>query len=400
MPRIHPIFVIAAVPLLAAAILTLEYTAQVTRVNGLIDGLKSYDPSAQQSAIQALGDLGKSAIDPLIGALKESDQHLQQNAAAALGKIGEPAILPLIAALKDADTHQQQGIAAALEAIGAPAVDPLLAAMKSDSSTEAQRNALMQALGKMGDRAIRPLIGLLDSDNSEQRQSAAAALGTIGQPAVEPLIEALKNTSGGSVIDRDRTIANILAQIGRPAVDPLIEVLQVRNTEDGWHARWSAAAALGQIRNPRALAQLSLNAHSDTDSDVRSSAAQAIAAIRGSPLPVSSSNGKDSQSASDTSDQSSETESDSPAHGLAGSVWDVTESNGDSEVFTFRSGGELHYTYQGQEQTNGVWAQNGPTVSVTIGDSFHYQGHVSGAHISGSVRNDSDQSWTWRAERR
>lgn len=431
MPRIHPIFGIVAVPLLAASVLYQQYSysnAETHRLSQLINNLNDPDSGVRQSAVEALGMIGKPAVEPLIATLRTADSSVQRNTAEqALGKIGEPAVKPLIAALGTADS----GI---------------------------QRSAAEQALSKIGEPAIEQLIAQLDEANSDEvRQCVVEALGAIGKPAVEPLIAALKNAAGGNFVNhRDKDATKVFVIIGEPAVDPLIKLLKVMDTEDGWHARWSAAAALGEIKAPRAIDPLTVSARRDVDSDVRASALNAISAIKSSAWssPVSHDTAASNPASRDkqlavhlakakvlwSSGQSKEaleecdaalrldstnedasslrekytkalnilngtnrgvTQSISQSESLVGTTWGVTESNGDNEEFSFQAYGALHFTYQGILNTNATWKQDGDAIYVEInGKRVQYQGRISGMGMEGKVWNAAGKSWTWEAVKR
>jgi hypothetical protein len=228
MPRIHPIFGIIAVPVLACVVLLLlnsresaratEALSNDMRMSKLTDDLNDQDPTVRHNAVEALATLGKPAVSPLITILESSDSDVKQNAAE-------------------------------------------------------------QALGRIGEPSAEPLIGLLDASNSDVRQRAIQALGSIGSPATEPLVSAAMSSPGNFVNNRDRGIEKAFVVIGDPAVDRLINLLNLRDQEDGWHARWGAATALGEIKAARAIEPLRATAKSDKDLDVRRAAVQAIAAI-------------------------------------------------------------------------------------------------------------------------
>jgi HEAT repeat protein len=58
--------------------------------------------TVRESAVQALGALGKDSVDPLIEALVHEDWHVRMGAAIALRIIGDPrSIQPLIERLSD-----------------------------------------------------------------------------------------------------------------------------------------------------------------------------------------------------------------------------------------------------------------------------------------------------------
>ncbi|QGZ89549.1 hypothetical protein GQR42_08210 [Microcystis aeruginosa FD4] len=101
---------------------------------------------------------------------------VRRYAAEALVRIGQPSVEPLIAALKDEDVVVRRAAAEALGKIGGElAIEPLVAVLK-DEDVDVRRSAT-EALGKIGDgRVVEPLIVALGGQNV--RQAAAAAFTT------------------------------------------------------------------------------------------------------------------------------------------------------------------------------------------------------------------------------
>ncbi len=166
-------------------------------VTQLITALYHPETEVRQAAAQKLGQAGDPrAVEPLIIALKDNDldEGVHQSAVEALGKIGEPAVEPLIATLKDRNFPSSYAIDA-LGQIGEPAVEPLIAAFMDEDFPSAYA-AL--ALGEIGDlRAVEPLIAALKDKDKARRTAVAEALGQIGDPrAIEPLIAVLEDEEG------------------------------------------------------------------------------------------------------------------------------------------------------------------------------------------------------------
>jgi len=133
------------------------------------------------------------------------------------------------------------------------------------------RREAADALTNMGKPAIQHLFPLLKSENSDIRQRAAYILGSIREPiAIDPLICALEDPAYLVRAEAGRA----LSKIGASAVEPLIAVLQNNNS----HGRGSAAAALGRIKDERAVGPL-VTALKDRDSELRSQAATALSNI-------------------------------------------------------------------------------------------------------------------------
>jgi len=86
----------------------------------------------------------------------------------------------VIRALNDSDWDVRSGAAEALGRIGEPAVEPLINALNNSDTTGVRVNAA-QALGRIGDsRAVKPLERALNDADSRVRKSAAEALRRFG----------------------------------------------------------------------------------------------------------------------------------------------------------------------------------------------------------------------------
>ena len=216
-------------------------------------------------------------VGRLIAALGSTDWGTSHDAADALGRIGEPVVEPLIATISDEDSGVRWHIAAVLGKIGdLRAVEPLIAAL-SDKDPNVRWD-VAEALGRISDlRAVEPLIAALSDEDPNVRWHAAGALGRIGDPrAIEPLITAISDENPDVCWDA----AGALGEIGDPAIELLIAVL----SDEDPNVRWAAAEALGMIGDPRAIEPL-IAALSDEDSGVRLGAAEALGEI-GDPRAV------------------------------------------------------------------------------------------------------------------
>jgi HEAT repeat protein len=260
-------------------------------------------------AAEALGNIGAPAVAPLMGVLGAEDlnSHIVHKAAKhALAKIGVPAVAALIATLKDGNERQRQRAAGALDEmrwqpgkdemgavywiyknqwercaeIGASAVGPLIAVLTDRDSPV--RPAAAQALGKIGDPgSVDALIAALTDSNNAVCSAAAEALGRLGDDRCkDALVAALEVpwacVNAAIVLGKmgdaravDVLIASFnenltayeyysnlrkaeeeaLVKVGAPAVEPLITLLN----DGSEYARPSAARALGQIGDPRAV---------------------------------------------------------------------------------------------------------------------------------------------------
>ena len=191
---------------------------------------ENWKPSYRTLSVS--GDKLTKVIEMLIEAFGTREQYV------------EVALHPLINALGESN-HAAE----ALGRIGEPAIEPLIRALQDwDGGV---RNGAAEALGKIGDaRAVEPLIKTLKDSDEAVHKTAVDALGSIGDTrAVEPLLEMLNNAALGE--DVRCCSAGALGQIGDArAVDPLIKVLLYDRPSYFWEA---AVCALGNLGDERAI---------------------------------------------------------------------------------------------------------------------------------------------------
>ena len=198
-------------------------------------------------------------VATLIQHLKHPNRDLRKEAAEALGKFGDArAVEPLIQALKDDYARVRIGAARSLgELSDARAVEPLIRALKEGRYTGPAKTA-MEALVKLGDADVRPLIQALEDKDVSVRIGAAKALGELGDAsAVKLLVQALE--------DEDwkvrQAVAKALDQADDArAVEPLVQALE----DEDWKVRAAAAEALGELGDPRAVEPLIKTLKDDT----------------------------------------------------------------------------------------------------------------------------------------
>jgi len=258
-----------------AAAKTLGKIKDTRAVDPLIDTLRGGFGLTQKESIEALGEIGDAkAVDPLIDVLKNSEiEYVQNEAAIALIKIGKPAIQPLVNELNNKDPGIRFRAAETLErtgwkpgndselsiylaakrdweillSLGKPAIDTLINAVKY-WDPYAQKEAA-KILTKIGKPAVEPLINLLKDKDTLIRKTAIMILANIGDTrAVKPLINILET---GDIMLSDA--AGALGKIGdKTAIEPLTRILKGGNS----YFCDSAAEALGEIRDPKAVSSL------------------------------------------------------------------------------------------------------------------------------------------------
>jgi HEAT repeat protein len=212
----------------------------------------------------ALGKLGDSrAVGALVDALRDDRSWVRRYAAEALGKIGDSrAVDPLRATLSDSGADVRAAAAAALDQLSWRPVDA--------AAEAAYWVATKQWASCVENRAVAPLVGVLDDEEPAVRGGAVDALVDIGVPAVGPLVDTLQDPH--AALRGRSAAAEALGRIGDArAVEPLLPLLEDPATS----VRRAAAEALGRLGDLRAVDAL-IGALADGDEDARTAAGQAL----------------------------------------------------------------------------------------------------------------------------
>ena len=86
---------------------------------------------------------------------------------------------------------------------------------------------------------------------------------------------------------------------------------------------------------------------------------------------------------------------------IAGSTWNVAETDGDNDIFTFMADGTLHYYDGHKNYDNGTWKQDGDSIYIEMNNKYcQYEGRISGMHMEGRAWNVKGRNWTWVADQR
>jgi HEAT repeat protein len=242
-------------------------------VNGLIKALTYqkdtdyrsplYHESAgiRRAAAEALGQIGDGrATEPLAALLQDGSEPVRYAAAMALSTFRDARALEPLVVLLNQRLTGCASVATALGELGdARAVGPLVNALEIQTECtprcpnpyeynqayESLRQAAAEALGRLGQPAVGPLIKSLGEDRGDGREmdrhAAVEALVRIGQPALEPLAAALQDSHTDH-----QAVAEALAKLGQPAV----ERLKVALREGDPSARLAAAGALTEMGVP------------------------------------------------------------------------------------------------------------------------------------------------------
>lgn len=158
-------------------------------VDLLIPALKDSDSSVRVEAAKALGVIGDArALEPLISALRHRDADTAESAALALGKLADPrAVEPLVAALGTVGKAAQ-----ALGQIGKPAMEAVAAA--AGTGKFPNRWHAIEALAEIGQSAVGKLAEFWKSDAEIRLWAGTALIKLDPQAAVAQFTESLNGT--------------------------------------------------------------------------------------------------------------------------------------------------------------------------------------------------------------
>jgi HEAT repeat protein len=201
------------------------------------------------NAAWILGELRSNvAVKPLVAALGDGPIEARTRIIESLALIRDKqATLDLVRLLGDADENVRRYAADALGELGDLRATAALVGALADPQYFVRRDAAA-ALGKIGDvRAVMPLLPLLEDPEDDVCRSATIALGEIGErDAVPALIAALRRS-----LDRAEPAAAALGQLRDPRAIPALGQYLEDNPDSE-----KAALALTKIRHPDAIAEL------------------------------------------------------------------------------------------------------------------------------------------------
>ena len=144
--------------------------------------LKDPDPTVRWDAAEALGkSKSPSAVSPLIEALADEDIAVQNAAAEALGKLGKVAVQPLSNLLGDVEPTMRRLAAFALGQSACPAaVAPLAEAIKTDQDPGV-RIEMAVALGTIGGPDAQGALeaAAVDDKDAKVKEAAINALNAL-----------------------------------------------------------------------------------------------------------------------------------------------------------------------------------------------------------------------------
>ena len=252
----------------------LRYTTDVQIVDPLIEALKDYDIDVRRFALRSLGNLRDPRSRKYItDSLKDSAHLVRLAAAAELIEIADlSSIAPLVETIRtEKEDHYVQTYAGqALAKLGDKALEPLLSLLEDKDPSVRASSAF--ALGLMNDnRTIIPLVSLLKDNDPIVSTSVHGALVRQGELAIDPLINALKH---GDDITRGNAVYVLCTIGGERAVQPLVDALKDKS------ARFWASTCLHSFGMPAAKALTEfVRKKTDPADDIRESAIEILSQI-------------------------------------------------------------------------------------------------------------------------
>lgn len=249
---------------------TLSIIGDTRAIPHLLDMLTHPKPQMREAAATALGKFDEeSAIDGLAAAITDKDAVVREMAVMALGESGHPnAIQPLIIVLQE--SKQQMLKAVAVKALGEMgAVEGIDALIEAYRIGDVRRDVVLNALGKIGDGRVTPIIiEALNDDTTRIREAALAALENLNATAVKSLIDRLSHQNPA-------VRAAIAKNLGRLSDPAAIEALMKYFNDPDTTVRTNAAAAVGKLADSATLDQL-IAMLNDSKRDMRWCAAWAL----------------------------------------------------------------------------------------------------------------------------
>lgn len=281
----------------SVAILSLGKIRDKRAIGPLIEALGLQDPVSGQPLADTLVQFGEAVLEPLMKVLSSSKRESQRFWAARIlgGLKTNRATSPLLNALNDHSPKVRSEAALALGHLGAhEAVHPL-SKMLLEESVPLVRDAAADALGNIADdRALTALKEALADLDYAARQRAMEALEKMGEKAVPFFLEALQGESkeaaaqAAAALERMGVVATWIEDLGREkwqnafelltriAKAGVVETLSRSLTHPNLPIRIRLCRILSEGKNPRTFEALTEVVQKDTEWAVRLEALLAL----------------------------------------------------------------------------------------------------------------------------
>jgi bilin biosynthesis protein len=231
---------------------------------------------------EALGVVGKPAVDTLIEALlHHSNEVVRRAAGKTLTLIEDPVAVPHLihALLNDEDTVVQASAIGALARIGIASVKPLLEVLASPNSSESNKGHAAWGIAFIGAPAKEQLYQAYNSDSPEVRAAVVGAIAKVVEEdrhdiqSLDLLVNALKD----KVADVRSEAAAVLGNLKYPpAIPVLLELLHHSEPQ----TRKSAALSLMKIGDRAAIPALQTALDQESNPQIQKAIALAVSLLQ------------------------------------------------------------------------------------------------------------------------
>ena len=230
---------------------------------------------------EALGKVGKPALDLLIDALlNHSNAVVRRAAGKTLTLIEDPLAVPHLvhALVNDEDTVVQASAIGALARTGEASVTPLLEVLASNDSSESNKGHAAWGLAFIGAKGKDKLYAAYDSDSPEVRAAVVGAIAKIAEENREDT-QAL-NLLVASLQDSAANVrSEAAAVLGNLKYAPAIADLKALLTHQAGETRKSAALSLMKIGDRDSIPALQTALATEEDEGIRKAISLAISLL-------------------------------------------------------------------------------------------------------------------------
>lgn len=185
------------------------------------------DRYARRAFMEAMVAMGQATMDVVEPMMEDGRWFVVRNAVAILGEVGGARAVELVTtALAHTDPRVRREALLALARIGGEDAGMLVYGMIEDTDPEVRLAAAMAAGELKVERALKPLLALLESESEESVvEGVLRALGRLGDPGA---VNAIEKRAVGSFFSRPSPDVRIAAyqalhSIGTPRAKSLIE---------------------------------------------------------------------------------------------------------------------------------------------------------------------------------
>jgi HEAT repeat protein len=224
----------------------------------LLEKLTTQSAREKWTLIRIFGKIGKTATLPVIGRLDSKDKEETKLAIRILGEIKDNrAVQPLIGLINRDDYNIRSDVCESLGRI-ADTTAFTDVSLRMEDTVEVVRKCAAVALGKMKDNHAIPYLarGLSDQHFSV-RMSSANSLVEMGKPSIKSLLFLLDHSGAP-------TLHLAIESLGKLKCEEAVPSLLEKLKDEDWATRAFAVEALGEIGDQRGILAVKKMAKEET----------------------------------------------------------------------------------------------------------------------------------------